>query len=265
MDEIVKEFLVESHENLNQLDQDLVALEKDPSSPELLGSIFRTIHTIKGISGFLGFSKLEAVAHCGENLLSNLRDRKLVLNAEITSGLLTMVDAVRRMLASVESDGSDGEEQYQSLIQLLGELENGDSPKPHPVPDAALAPVPQSKQTEPHHDDVEASVEHPTDGSAEGNSSQPSREHRNDSVKASATIGAVVAEESARAAEQGPSAQSEAAASGALETSIRVNVSLLDRLMNLVGELVLARNQILQFSARQDAAFLSTSQRLNLI
>lgn len=123
MDDIVKEFLVESHENLNQLDQDLVALEKDPSSPELLGSIFRTIHTIKGISGFLGFSKLEAVAHCGENLLSKLRDHELLLNADITSGLLTMVDAVRRMLASIEADGNDGEETYDGLIESLARLD----------------------------------------------------------------------------------------------------------------------------------------------
>ena len=261
MDDIVKEFLVESHENLNQLDQDLVALEKDPRSPELLGSIFRTIHTIKGISGFLGFSKLEAVAHCGENLLSKLRDHELVLNADITSGLLTMVDAVRRMLASIEADGNDGEEPYDSLIEFLAKLENaGDS-----APDAVVAPIPQSQRTEPHPDDLEASVEHPADGSGNASSSHPGREDRNDGAKPSATNEAVATEESARTAEQGPSAQVEAAASGALETNIRVNVSLLDRLMNLVGELVLARNQILQFSARQDGAFLSTSQRLNLI
>lgn len=124
MDDIVKEFLVKSHETLNQLDRGLVALQKDPSSPELLGSIFRTIHTIKGTSGFVGFSNLEVVAHCGEDLLSKLRDRKLVLNVGAASALLTMVDAVRRMLASIESDGNDGEEQYRGLIQLLDELEN---------------------------------------------------------------------------------------------------------------------------------------------
>ena len=68
--EIVAEFLVESHENLDQLDRDLVELERTPDSRELLSSIFRTIHTIKGTSGFLAFNRLEALTHVGENLLS---------------------------------------------------------------------------------------------------------------------------------------------------------------------------------------------------
>src|SRR5438874_8479199 len=98
MDDLVRDFLVESGENLDRLDQELVQLESDPSSRDLLSSIFRTIHTIKGSCGFLGFAKLEKVAHAGESLLSRLRDGKLLLNAEITSGLLAMVDGVRKML-----------------------------------------------------------------------------------------------------------------------------------------------------------------------
>src|SRR3712207_9366674 len=73
LDDIVEEFLVESHENLDQLDSDLVALEQDPNSRERLSSIFRTIHTIKGTSGFLAFNRLEEVTHGGENMLSRLR------------------------------------------------------------------------------------------------------------------------------------------------------------------------------------------------
>src|SRR5437016_2040031 len=78
-DEIVGEFLVESLENLDQLDRDLVALEQEPGSRELLSSVFRTIHTIKGTSGFLGFGSLESVTHVGESLLSRLRDGALRL------------------------------------------------------------------------------------------------------------------------------------------------------------------------------------------
>jgi two-component system chemotaxis sensor kinase CheA len=63
MDEITKEFLVESYENLDRLDRNLVTLEKEPQSGETIASIFRTIHTLKGTSGFLGFGKLEA--RCG--------------------------------------------------------------------------------------------------------------------------------------------------------------------------------------------------------
>src|SRR5437773_2294093 len=105
MDEIVKEFLVESYENLDQLDRDLVGLEENPRDPDRLGSIFRTIHTIKGTCGFFGFGKLESVAHVGENLLSKMRDGALTLTPDITSALLAQVDAVRQMLAHVERDG----------------------------------------------------------------------------------------------------------------------------------------------------------------
>src|SRR5215470_14743888 len=93
LDPVVKEFLVESYENLDQLDRDLVALEKAPQDRERLASVFRTIHTIKGTCGFFGFAKLEAVTHAGENLLSRLRDGELLLDAEITSALLALVDA----------------------------------------------------------------------------------------------------------------------------------------------------------------------------
>src|ERR1700710_2405436 len=108
MDEIVHEFLVESHENLDQLDQDLVALEQDPRSRDRLSSIFRTIHTIKGTSGFLAFNRLEEVAHVGENMLSRLRDGALELTAARTSVLLQMVDCVRSLLTSIEASGGEG-------------------------------------------------------------------------------------------------------------------------------------------------------------
>src|SRR5919202_6118587 len=89
-DEIVQEFLVESHENLDQLDRDFVQLEREPGSRELLASVFRTIHTIKGTSGFLAFNRLESVTHVGENLLARLRDGELELTPGRTSVLLRM-------------------------------------------------------------------------------------------------------------------------------------------------------------------------------
>ena len=92
--EIVNEFLVESHENLDQPDRDLVALEQDPTPKDLTGRIFRAIHTIKGTCGFLGFGKLEKVAHVGENLLSKLRDGEMELRPDITTGLLAQLDAI---------------------------------------------------------------------------------------------------------------------------------------------------------------------------
>src|SRR3954463_6312182 len=109
MDEIVQEFLVESHENLDQLDRDLVALEREPGSRELLSSIFRTIHTIKGTSGFLALGRLESLTHVGENLLSRLRDGELAMTPATTDALLQMVDVVRLLLARIEQDGGEGD------------------------------------------------------------------------------------------------------------------------------------------------------------
>src|SRR5215475_12351143 len=126
-DEVVREFLVESNENLDLLDRELVQLEKDPRNRDTLASVFRTIHTIKGTCGFLGFTKLESVAHVGENLLSKLRDGELALNPEMTTALLAMVDAIRQMLASVEAIGNEGERNDQELIQTLTRLLQGNA------------------------------------------------------------------------------------------------------------------------------------------
>ena len=122
-DDIVKEFLVESYENLDRLDRELITLEKNPKDREILGSIFRTIHTIKGTSGFLAFDKLGAVTHVGESLLGRLRDGQLTLDGEITTGLLAMVDAVRQMLASIEASGVEGERDDSALISRLTRLQ----------------------------------------------------------------------------------------------------------------------------------------------
>jgi two-component system chemotaxis sensor kinase CheA len=105
--EIVHEFLLESHENLDQLDRDLVALEQQPESRDLLSRIFRTIHTIKGTSGFLAFARLEALAHAGESLLSRLRDGVQPVTPDIITTLLTLVDSVRAVLARIEEVGRE--------------------------------------------------------------------------------------------------------------------------------------------------------------
>jgi two-component system, chemotaxis family, sensor kinase CheA len=122
MDEIVKDFLIESSENLNRLDQELVQLQVDPHSEELLASIFRTIHTIKGTSGFLGFLRLEKVARAGESLLSRLREQELALTVEVSNGLLAMVAVVRRMLSEIQSTEADGTNDYAELLERLKQL-----------------------------------------------------------------------------------------------------------------------------------------------
>src|SRR5262249_41473018 len=115
LQEATKEFLIESHENLDQLDVDLVTLEKSPAPGEALGRIFRTLHTIKGSCSFLGFPHLEALAHAGENLLGKLRDGSLALSPAVTEALLRMGDAIRKLLPDIENAGPDGSEDALEL------------------------------------------------------------------------------------------------------------------------------------------------------
>jgi two-component system, chemotaxis family, sensor kinase CheA len=126
MDDILKDFLIESTENLDHMDRDLVSLEADPTSQELLASIFRTIHTIKGSCGFLGFKHLERVTHAGEDLLLLLRDGQLKLTQEVAGGLLEMVDSVRKMLEEIRATGADGAYEYSGLMDRLRRLQGGE-------------------------------------------------------------------------------------------------------------------------------------------
>jgi two-component system chemotaxis sensor kinase CheA len=251
MDEIIKEFLVESNDNLDQLDEDLVELEKEPGSQELLARIFRAIHTVKGTSGVLGFGKLEAVAHVGENLLSKMRDGKLRLNTEITSGLLKMVDAIREILRSIESDGREGEREYAALTASLGDLLDSELARENK---SGKAEVPLMGEIFAQNMNV------PQDAIDAALSQQVAGDLRK--------LGEILVEHgevTPHAVLDALKTQAEAGLQVSA-SSIRVDVNLLDKLMNLVGELVLARNQILQFSASQkDATFLGTAQRLNLI
>src|SRR5271156_335782 len=144
--DIVKDFLVESYENLDRLDRDLVGLEKNPKDKEALAGVFRTIHTIKGTCGFLGFSKLEKVAHVGENLLTRLRDGQLTLNPELTTALLGMVDAVRQMLKEIDTTGQDGDIDYPELRETLTRLQT----PTETVPSAPAAVAPASASPAPN-------------------------------------------------------------------------------------------------------------------
>src|SRR4051794_8137419 len=120
--EIIAEFLVESHENLDQLDRDLVELEQHPGSRELLSSIFRTIHTIKGTSGFLALGRLERLTHVGETLLSQLRDGEKTMTQPITEALLRMVDTVRTLLDAIERTGKDDDPSVD-VLTVAAEIE----------------------------------------------------------------------------------------------------------------------------------------------
>ena len=121
-DSIVREFVAETHENLGQLELDLVALEQDPTSRDLVSSIFRTVHTVKGTCGFLGFSRLETLAHAGENLLSRWRDGEITTGSDSIDLLLRVVDVLRRLLASIDATGSDDVE-VEAVAAVVGDID----------------------------------------------------------------------------------------------------------------------------------------------
>ncbi|MFO0708287.1 MAG: chemotaxis protein CheA [Sandaracinus sp.] len=253
-DDIVKEFLVESYENLDQLDQLLVELEENPTSRERLASIFRTIHTLKGTSGFLAFHRLEAIAHVGENLLSKLRDGELALDQPRTNALLAMVDTIRHLLRAIEATGQEDDRDPSELVARLTALTEATpvaapvaAPAPRTVAPRSIAPAPKAPSLAPK-------------------SVAPVRAHVS---VAPAAIGAANDPHPAHPAAHPGKEESEEASEtkrGAADSSIRVDVQLLDRLMNLVGELVLARNQVLQVTTNlEDSVIQATSQRLNLV
>ena len=233
-DEIVREFLSESFENLARLDREMVELEQHPDRQELLASIFRTIHTIKGTCGFLGFTRLEALAHVGEDILNELRQHRRRLDGPLTSLILQSVDAIKRILDSIQAGMGEGEAFEGELIQQLKSARDGQGlPQPPTEVLNPSATFPDERSEAPlQQSENETPV--PTNGDSSVGNSQAAT----------------------------PSNGS----SNLVETALRVDVGLLDRLMNLVGELVLARNQFLQYSAsREDAALNTIFPRLNHI
>ncbi len=240
MDEIVQEFLVESYEALDRLDGDLLTLERDPNSTEVLASIFRVMHTIKGTCGFLGFQKLERVAHAAESLLGALRDGTLAVNPAIASALLNTGDALRQMLGKIERAGNDGDEDFLHLVATLERLRaSGGTDAPQHVPATPVAPRKGITKVKAIPK-VEAAAAD-DDAPKAGRPAAP-----------------------ARPAPPGREAEGTEKASVA-ETNIRVDVQVLDNLMTLVGELVLARNHITQLTAgaTHDAPLLTAAQHLS--
>ena len=124
-DEIWREFLLETHENLALLDADLIRLEKHPSEKSTLAQVFRTLHSVKGTAGFMGLVKLQAIAHSAESLLSRLRAGELVFNAPIATALLQVVDAIRVILSQIEAHGGEGSGDYTALAAQLDRLREG--------------------------------------------------------------------------------------------------------------------------------------------
>lgn len=250
MKDVLKDFLQESYENLDRVDSELIELEEQPDNRELLSSIFRSMHTIKGTCGFFGFDKLEKVTHIGENLLVKLRDGEYSMTEEIATGLLAMVDAVRAMLLEISTHGHDGMKRYKKLIQLLSELkDHGEIKSGGSLPTASR--------------DANAKADTAEKPAGDKASSGPAVAA---AVKPEATPADAVTPVAPKAAPAAAGAADDKGPATVVEASIRVDVPVLDSLMNLVGELVLARNQIVEYvGAHENSQVVAAAQRLNLI
>jgi two-component system chemotaxis sensor kinase CheA len=264
MDELTREFLIESQEGLDRMERCLTDLEERPQDSDLIGDIFRSVHTIKGTTGFLGFTRLEKMAHAGENLLGMLRDGKLSANQSIITGLLQLMDGLRGILRTIESHNQEGTgaesegEQDARLIALMHELQHpvsagGDlvgagtivpsASAPVALPDPETAPAPSTSQA----------------SSATILASEAARPEAQSLTHPGANSGQNRGADAEPQAEKG-----KPKITSATDSTLRVDVGLLNRMMNLVGELVLTRNQILQATS-ENPNFTMLSRRLDMV
>lgn len=241
-DELLNDFLIESKETLDHLDEELLALENNPEDADLINAIFRRVHTIKGVCGFLDFHKLETVTHAGETLLQALRSNELKVTDRIITLLLTLCDAIRTIVQTVEETRAEGTQSYE---QLAGDLLAAAQPS---TTSSASPEMSLDEEFEAILAQNEATARAPEPPMA---------------VPPKPAMHAV-ASSPAPAMPEAPDAN--VSKQGAQETSLRIDVQLLDQLMNLAGELVLARNQILQSTKGfTDINFRAITQRLNLV
>lgn len=309
MDDLIAEFVAETEDSLNDLDVELVRLEQDPGDKEILGNIFRIMHTIKGTCGFLGLSRLESVAHAAENILGKIRDGEMAASEEAVSLILEALDRIKELLSALQESGGEPSGEDSELIGRLHEFcEHGGTASS--VPDEVTLPepaVPEEMPVSPEGpsepaaqegtetdgyvtlDDLEAAfaaAPGPDDGEApffpdvESTISGAAREsaiieglniEKEEPKPAKHPVPvphkAAVVE---KKADKQPEADAETATvksvAPAANTLIRVNLGLLESMMQMVSELVLTRNQLLQvMRSREDEELAGPMQRLNYI
>jgi len=248
--QLIKDHLIESFEGLEQFDDLLLELEEERSDKDTLNRIFRVIHTIKGTSGCLGLNKMEKVAHVGENLLSLLREGQIPPTPSVLSELFKLSDSLREMLTSMEHQENEGTTDYSKLLSRLELLQSNPDAEDPDSPARAVATPTQEPLPE-----TEPVAESPAAEEAAESGFGLFSDHAEPPAPATVSPAAPSGNE-----ELGESKSSVA------DSVIRVRVDQLDKLMNLVGELVLSRNQILQYSGNfQDDSLTAAAQRLNII
>ncbi|MBU5611716.1 chemotaxis protein CheA [Geomonas azotofigens] len=266
--ELLDGFLAETTELLEKLDDDLISLEKSPEDADLMNRIFRSIHTVKGASSFLGFDMLVKVTHKTEDVLNRLRKVELTLTPEIMDVILEAVDLVKTLVADIKGGDiveRDLEGTIAKLIPFLSE---------NAVEATVLAPV-----FAPKEEKAAAPAQAPAEAAAAEAQAAPATPQE---AKAEAKSEPAPSQQVAPAPQPKPQPVKEpqkAPAKGGGEdladnSTVRVDVKRLDDLMNQVGELVLERNRMIQLHSDYQAGlspadfgddFGKLSKRLNFV
>lgn len=166
-EEILQDFLVESFELIEQLDQDLVELETRPDDLELLNRIFRVAHTIKGASSFLNFDTLTHLTHHMENILNLARHGDIIIDAGIMDVILESIDLMKALLVRIRDTRSDDGLDVSACVVRLDAAANGEAPVvPAEAPSVAPEPTAVIENSEDEADysgmsdaEVEAEIE----------------------------------------------------------------------------------------------------------
>ncbi len=264
-DDILKDFLAESKDNLELLDQQFVELEQDPENEELIKSIFRTIHTIKGTSGFFGFTTLEGIAHFAEDILSKLRDGIIKVNEEITTMLLQSVDYIKAILSELESTGKEPVD--TDYLDFIVDLRNFSEKITKSGVAKGQQPETEAKETGEGQTDAGTTTDQEPAVDEEKKEAKPEAAEKQAQDKKKEKKPVPLKETPKTAAKKkGPARKTSPAATHLTESHVRIDVHLLDQLMTLAGELVLSRNRLTQLANQlNDPEFLTANQRMSLV
>jgi two-component system chemotaxis sensor kinase CheA len=239
MREIVESFLVETKEILDKLDFDLLELEKRPEDSELLNQIFRSFHTIKGTSGFLGLEKLPEVTHKCEDILNKLRKGELKLSTPLMDGIILGFDTIKELVAKIENDKNEEVDTRNVNLALEALLPNDNAEK---FNDDDLAKmIAQNNATK----ESDVSTQPSTQGVNEVTPQEiiSAKENSNN-------LSEIQVENISQKVEiPKPDAQKKKATETVADNTIRVDVERLDNLLDIVSEIVLGRNRLAQVNS----------------
>ncbi len=237
--ELLEGFLTETTELLEKLDDDLVLLEKTPDDPDLMNRIFRSIHTVKGASSFLGFDLLVKVTHKTEDVLNRLRKGELIVNPGLMDVILEATDVVKVLVGDIKAGDIQERDTDTIIAKLLPFLSESAAATPVAAPPAAEQPV--TPETVPEAEPV-------TVAEAAVPASQPPAPAETPAVT-SPPPAAPAANQIVPKKTTPPPKPAEGKGDDLSDnTTVRVDVKRLDDLMNQVGELVLERNRMIQMN-----------------